>query len=439
MEQSKNKKYLHIAMVCLAVIMIGILFYFFTVNIPTVVLFFRRVNEILTPIYYGIVLTFLLMPIYNYFYEKLEKIIHMKKKKHQIAMVNGLSIAISMFLLFSLVYLLLAMVFPELYRTIEGMIQSIPSDFRFDTPAWLDEFFQENPDVYENIAPFYEATVAGINSFYETEILPLVSSIDNFTSFAQSTLLPHLSGVVSGVSHFIFTIVGFIFDLVVAIIVSIYILTRKKIFAAQGKKLIYAFFPVKVADFVLGEIRNSYGILSRFFIGKLIDSMIIGVLCFIGLSLLNMPFASLVATVIGITNVIPYFGPFIGAVPCGVLIFFVSPIKCLYFAGFIVALQQFDGNILGPKILGESTGLSSFWVLFSIIFFGGLFGFIGMLFGVPVFATLYSMFSRFVKQLLAMKGMPEETTAYVPYWETFGEAASEKEKELTEIVSKMNH
>ncbi|MFI3252957.1 MAG: AI-2E family transporter [Eubacteriales bacterium] len=435
MDTPKNKKQWQIATISLTVIVLGILFYFFTVNIPTVVQFFRTVNEVLRPIYYGMVLTFLLVPIYNFFYKKLDTLITLKK--HQVALVNSLSIFISLFLAFSLVYLLLAMVLPELYRTIEGMIQSIPSDFRFDTPEWLNNFFEENPKLYKNIAPFYEGAVVGINNFYETEILPLVSSIENFTSFAQSTLLPHLSGVVSGVSQFVFTIVGFIFDLVVAIIVSIYLLTRKKIFAAQGKKLIYAFFSVKAADFILGEIRNSYRILSGFFIGKMIDSMIIGVICFIGLSLLNMPFASLVATVIGVTNVIPYFGPFIGAIPCGVLIFFVSPIKCLYFSGFIIALQQFDGNILGPKILGESTGLSSFWVLFSIILFGGIFGFAGMIFGVPVFATLYSMFSRLVKFLLAKKGMPEDTTAYVPYWEAFGDEASAKEKALEEAVSKL--
>lgn len=415
----QDRKNWHIAAICLTVIVLGILFYFFTANILTIIAFFQKVNDILRPIYYGTILAFLLAPIYNFLYKKLMEYLPVKLEKLKKGLCNALSIFLSLSLAFLLFYMLLAMVLPELYDSITGLIQSIPSDFQFSTPQWLLDYFQQNPDVYENIGPIYEAIVVGINNFIDTEVAPMVNSVDGFTSFAQTTLLPHLTGVVTGVSTFVVGVVGLFFDMIVAVIVSIYLLSCKKTFSAQAKKLSYAVFPVAVADFLLGEVRNAYRILSGFINGKIIDSMIIGIICWIGCNMLKMPYSSLIATVIGVTNVIPYFGPFIGAIPCGVLVFLVSPIKCLYFVGFIVALQQFDGNILGPKILGESTGLSSFWVLFSILLFGGIFGVVGMILGVPIFATFYSMMSRFIKYLLAKKNMPQDTGSYEAYWETF--------------------
>lgn len=427
MNLKNDRKNWHIAAISLTVIVLGILFYFLTANLSMIIAFFGKVNTVLRPIYYGVILAFLLVPVYNFFYKKLYKVLEIKKEKLKNGVVNALSILISLSLAFWLCYLLLAMVLPELYQSIENLINTVPSDFQFTTPEWLLKFFEDHPEMYENIAPYYEAAVDGINNFIATQITPKVGSVDGFTSFAQNTLLPHLTGVVTGVSTFVVSVVAFFFDLIVAVIVSIYLLSCKKTFSAQAKKLSYAIFPVNVADFLLSEVRNAYRILSGFINGKIIDSMIIGVICLIGCNMLQMPYASLIATVIGVTNVIPYFGPFIGAIPCGVLVLLVSPVKCLYFIGFIVALQQFDGNILGPKILGESTGLSSFWVLFSIILFGGIFGVVGMILGVPIFATIYSMGSRFIKYLLKKKNLPEETSSYEGFWENFYQKLSEDE------------
>ncbi len=430
----QDRKNWHIAAICLTVIILGILFYFFTANIPTIIAFFQKVNDILRPIYYGTILTFLLAPVYNFLYQKLIERLPVKQEKLKKGLCNAISIFLSLSFAFWLIYMLLAMVIPELYDSIEGLIKSIPSDFQFSTPQWILDYFQEKPEVYANIGPYYEAAEAAINNFVNTEITPLLNSVDGFTSFAQTTLLPHLTGVVTGVSTFVVGVVGLFFDMIVAVIVSIYLLSCKNTFSAQAKKLSYAIFPITVADFLLSEVRNAYRILSGFINGKIIDSMIIGVICWIGCNMLQMPYSSLIATVIGVTNVIPYFGPFIGAIPCGILVFLVSPIKCLYFVGFIVALQQFDGNILGPKILGESTGLSSFWVLFAIILFGGIFGVVGMILGVPIFATFYSMVSRFIKYLLGRKNYPQETTSYEKEeWEKF-KAHLEKENKLQGIT-----
>lgn len=421
MPTENNRKNWYLASICLAVIILGIIFYTLTANLSHILDFIRTVNHVLRPIYYGVILAFLLSPIHKYFHENLMDRMPIPNTQRRNSLSNGIAIFISLFLAFCLVYLLLAMVLPELYRSIEGLLQSIPQDFTFHPPLWLDEFFLSHPETFRKVEPYYEGIIMGINQWMQKEIAPSLSSVDGILSMVESLLLPNLSTMVSSISQFIAATVSFALDVVVAIIVSIYLLTRKKIFGAQAKKITYAFFPVVWGDLVLGETRNAYRILSGFINGKLIDSLIIGLICLVGANLLQLPYAPLIATVIGVTNIIPFFGPFIGAIPCCLLILLVSPIKCLYFIGFIIALQQFDGNILGPKILGESTGLASFWVLFSIILFGGIFGVPGMIFGVPVFANLYSMSSRFVKFLLKRKNLPQETANYEAYWDKFYE------------------
>ena len=194
--------------------------------------------------------------------------------------------------------------------------------------------------------------------------------------------------------------------------IAIYVLNSKQLFAAQAKKLLYGCLSTRRANIVLDNARFTHRVFGGFINGKLLDSLIIGILCFVGMTALRMPYAMLISVVVGVTNIIPFFGPFIGAIPSGLLILLIDPLKALYFVLFILALQQFDGNILGPKILGDSTGLSSFWVMFAILLAGGLFGFVGMVVGVPLFAVLYSILSGLVCHSLRRRGMPEETQAY---------------------------
>lgn len=179
----------------------------------------------------------------------------------------------------------------------------------------------------------------------------------------------------------------------IGIIIAIYVLNSKQLFAAQAKKLLYGCLSTRRANIVLDNARFTHRVFGGFINGKLLDSLIIGILCFVGMTALRMPYAMLISVVVGVTNIIPFFGPFIGAIPSGLLILLIDPLKALYFVLFILALQQFDGNILGPKILGDSTGLSSFWVIVCILLAGGLFGFVGMVVGVPLFAVLYSILS----------------------------------------------
>ena len=210
----------------------------------------------------------------------------------------------------------------------------------------------------------------------------------------------------------LYTLVMELFHAVIGVIVSVYILFGKETFINQSKKATYAIFPTERANLLIHIAVKTNEIFGGFIIGKIIDSIIIGILCFIGTSLLNMPYAMLVSVIVGMTNVIPFFGPYIGAIPSAVLIALADPMKGVYFLIFILLLQQFDGNILGPKILGNSTGLSAFWVIVSILLGGGLFGILGMLFGVPAFAVIYYIVKLFLDNQLEKKKLPTESECY---------------------------
>ena len=187
----------------------------------------------------------------------------------------------------------------------------------------------------------------------------------------------------------------------------------KEKFFGQAKKTVYAAMDIKRANAFIEDIRFVHRTFGGFISGKLLDSLIIGIICFVCLNWMKMPYVLLVSVIVGVTNVIPFFGPFIGAIPSAFLILLVSPMKCLYFLIFIVLLQQFDGNILGPKILGQSTGLPSFWVLFSILLFGGLFGFVGMIIAVPLFAVIYRLTATYVSSALRKKDLSARTEDYL--------------------------
>ena len=207
-------------------------------------------------------------------------------------------------------------------------------------------------------------------------------------------------------------IVRMLLNILIGVIVSIYVLKDKEKLAAQSKRLLYSFCSVKKANSVIAVTRLTNDKFGNFITGKIFDSIIIGVLCFIILTIFRIPYTALVSVVVGVTNVIPFFGPFIGAIPSAFLILLAEPIKCLTFVIIIIALQQFDGNILGPKILGSSTGVSSFWVMFSILVGSGLFGFWGMLCGVPVFAVIYAIVSESCRCSLEERGLDYSTEEF---------------------------
>lgn len=221
------------------------------------------------------------------------------------------------------------------------------------------------------------------------------------------------SDFIASITTGVYNVVRAIFNVIIGFIVAVYVLMTKEKFIGQLKKIIYAIFRPRYGNVVMEVIRKADDVFGGFFIGKIIDSLIIGCICFVGLAILRMPYVALVSVIVGVTNIIPFFGPYIGAIPSVILIFLVDPMKGLYFIIFIIVLQQVDGNVIGPKILGNTTGLSPFWVIFAILLFGGSFGVIGMLFGVPIFAVLYYIIKRVVEHVLKKRRLPEGTDEYI--------------------------
>ena len=414
MKHNDRHPYLSAGITAFVVIAASMLLFFLLFQAREVTGFLIRLGVILRPIFMGAVIAFLLLPIHRNILRFFAAMTSDKRKEdsRSLPFLNLMSAVFSLMVAFFLFYLLLAMVLPQVYDSVVGLIQAIP-DYIESVQVWLQTFFEDNPDIQAAIMPVYSSAAASLEQWLDSDILPNLESVATTFQWVRTTIWPNLTGMMAGVSGVVVGFLVLVKDLLIAVIVSVYLLVRKDIFAAQSKKIVYSLFRTDIADLIVGEARSAYRIMSGFINGKLLDSLIIGILCLICCNLLKFPYPALIAVIVGVTNIIPFFGPFIGAIPCGLLIFLVNPIQAIYFAVFILALQQFDGNILGPKILGDSTGLASFWVLFSILLFGGLFGFAGMVLGVPVFAMIYSVISRMVAYGLRSRNLPQETKDYM--------------------------
>lgn len=406
--------YIAVGVTAFAVIAAALLLFFTLFHLSALRAFLRTLAHILRPIFLGMIFAFLLLPVHRGIFGFLVAMTPEKrlKNKGDVQFLNVLAIILSLLLAVFLLYLLLAMALPQVYLSIVGLVNAFP-DYINSVQEWLQKFLADNPDIQNTVMSVYVSAAASLEDWLNADILPNLESVTTTVQWLRQSVLPNLTGVMSSVSALVVSLALLLKDLLIALIVTFYLLIRKDIFAAQSKKIVYSMLPTHVGDLVVEETRSAYRIMSGFINGKLLDSLIIGVIALVCCNLLKFPYPALLATIIGVTNVIPFFGPFIGAIPCGLLVFLDSPIKCVYFAIFILVLQQFDGNILGPKILGDSTGLASFWVLFSILLFGGLFGFAGMVLGVPVFAMIYSVLRRLVHYGLRRRGLPEDTKFYL--------------------------
>ena len=414
MRKNDFHPYIAAGLTAFAVLAGGILLFFAVFHWGAVLKFLNLLSYTLRPVFYGMVLAFLLLPIQRGFNHLLTGCVVGKRTpgEQEQKLLRFLSTILSLTLAALIVYLLLSLVLPEVYRSIKGLVQACPDYFE-KLQTLLAGFFENNPDIQALVLSYYDRAETYFESWFNAELLPNFESLGSTLSWLRQSILPNVTGVMSNVSAVLFGTLYLLKDLLVAVIVSIYLLMRKDVFAAQSKKLVYSIFPLRWAEGIVEETRRAYHILSGFINGKLLDSLIIGLIALVCCNLFGFPYPALVATIIGVTNIIPFFGPFIGAIPCAMLIFLVSPKQCLYFIIFVFILQQFDGNILGPKILGDSTGLASFWVLFSILLFGGLFGFAGMVLGVPVFAMIYSAVSRLAARSLKKRGLPTATEEYM--------------------------
>ena len=344
---------------------------------------------ILMPFIYGGVIAYLLRPFCNRIEDLLNRYLPARYRKT----VDGIAVAASVLFGLLVVYALFMLIIPQLINSIITLSTNFQSQLDLFM-AWLTRFFADNEAVYRFL-----------NASYDT-------LRDTFTSWLRTSVVPSIRQIVSGVGVSVLNVLVVLKNVLIGVIAAVYFLSTRKRFAAQGKLLLYSIFRPHWADLILEEIAYIDRTFGGFIIGKIVDSAIIGVLCYIVCVIVGFPSALLVSVIIGVTNVIPFFGPFIGAVPATLLILITDPIKALWFVGFIFILQQLDGNVIGPKILGNTTGLSSFWVLFSILLFGGLWGFVGMIVGVPLFAVLYDLVRKFALWGLNRNGQNDKLKVY---------------------------
>ncbi len=393
--QFKLKTYFMKGFTYFLVIVACIVCYFAFLRIDDIAKFLKEVATILQPIIMGLVFAYLLNPMVKMIERNLipvldEKIKNEKKVRNW---ARNIGVFTSILITLAVVVLLLNMVLPELYESIRDMIISLPGQMN-DAMEYLEAHAIKDSAISGTLNTVLENAAASLETWLRTDLISQVNQM--------------MSSLTSGVISFFETL----FNIVIGLIVSVYVLTSKEKFIGQCKKATYALFQKERANLILQVTRKSNEIFGGFVIGKIIDSIIIGIICFVVLSILKMPYTLLVSVVVGVTNVIPFFGPFIGAIPSIILILLAEPIKGLYFMIFILLLQQFDGNILGPKILGNSTGLSAFWVVFSILLGGGMFGFVGMVMGVPTFAVLYYLVNMFLNQKLQKKRLPSSSDEF---------------------------
>lgn len=366
------------------------------------------INTALTPVYIGLIIAYLLSPLVNKMDKYasvplLNKIVKKKEKVKGIA--RGCSVAFVFIMALFVIFGLIMLVVPEVVNSITSLIYNLPGYYK-NIQEWVNDVFKSNPKLANYFLDFS-------STIYE-----------KLLSWLQDDLLPNSNKLLTMLTDGVVSTVNVVFNIFIGCIISIYLMAGKENFCAQAKRLMFSVFPIKHVNNMLSVLKETHVIFAKFISGKILDSLAVGVLTFIIMSIAGIPYTILISVIIGVTNIIPFFGQYIGIVPSAILVFIESPIKGVIFLILIIVLMQFDGNILGPKILGDSIGLKSFWILFSILFFGSLFGLLGMICAVPLFAIIYRLIKRWSARRLAAKNIPIETE----YYRSVVELEEEKEQ-----------
>lgn len=393
-----DKKYFWGGLTAFFVLTGSICFYYLIFHGDQFLAKISQLFKVASPVVYGIILAYLLTPAVNNIEQRILKPLIIKAgKKITITaekIMRVISIILTMIIAILLVYALFRILIPNIIISIESIAMQFPSYIQ-NLTTWSADFLDNNPHV-ETIVTQFVNTYSG-----------------EFTDYLNNSIVPRLESLLRQVSMSLIGALGVLWDFIIGIIISIYVLFNKETFAGQAKKILYAFLQAKTANNLIRDVRFTSDTFIGFLSGKIVDSAIIGCLCFAATSVLDMPYSLLISVVVGVTNIIPFFGPFLGAIPCAFLVLMVNPVKCIYFVILIFILQQLDGNVIGPKILGESTGLSGFWVIFSITIFGGLWGIPGMIVGVPFWAVIYAMVRRITERHLKRRNLPIDTREYL--------------------------
>ena len=399
-DKNNNNFYFKLGVNGLLIVCGGIFFYYILFHSDKLSALINSFMKMMTPIIAGLVIAYILNPLMRFFENKvffpLWKKIRPKKDhtyKNEAKVIRVISAFLTLIIFIAIIYALVLLLVPQLVVNIQSILSRIPV------------YLLNVNDYYANVLIKYPKLEALLTQY----------SIDMSKLFYDK-VLPYFEQIISKTSTSlvgsIISIFKSVLNFIIGIIISMYLLIDKEKFIAQSKKVLYAFLKRERANNFINNLRYSDKIFGGFITGKVIDSLIIGIICYIGMLIMKMPYATLISVLVGTTNIIPYFGPFIGAIPSAFIILMIDPKKCLIFLIFVLILQQFDGNILGPKILGDSTGLDSFWIIFAITVFSGLFGIPGMFMGVPVFAVIYAAVRTLINKRLEIKHMPVETAYY---------------------------
>lgn len=395
MKIEQNKKYTTVAVYAVIVFAICLLMVIAVFKFDGLKTILSNIIKVLSPIIWGMAIAYLLNPVMKFFERHIKKVT--EKNKPRKKMTRVISLTFTILLAIIAIAASISIVIPQLTKSVTTLYLNLDTYFiniRNSVNGLLDKYPEIN-SMFPQISDMINEETIGIQDW----LMDLLSSPELKKFFSTMTLGAY--NAVIGVKDFL---LGFI--------VSVYLLASKEIFAAQAKKIMYALFPKRFCTNALYISHKADNTFISFITGKALDSFIIGMICFVGITIMGTQNEVLISFIIGVTNMIPFFGPFIGAIPCALFILLTNPSKIILFIIFVIILQQFDGNILGPKILGDSTGLPAFWVMFAIFIGGGLFGFIGMLIGVPVFAVIYMLIKQFVKSRLQKKSLPLSTESY---------------------------
>ena len=370
------KKYLKIGITGAAILASGILCAFVLFKMRIIIELLKGITGILKPFLYGAVIAYLLAPLCNKIEEKLFQTFPKANRKAK-RFICFIAIVISLCVALAIVWMVIMLIIPQVWDSVMKIIDMVPQKITI-LNNWIEHMLENQPELQAYFEEFANQAENHINSLLNVDTIQKVQSIINSLSVQ------------------VFGVLGVLKNISLGFLISAYLLGSRKLFGAQAGLILHGVFSDKWAGIIEEEIRYTDKMFNGFLVGKIIDSAIIGLLCFAGLSFMGFEAPAFIGVIIGITNIIPFFGPFIGAIPCGLLLLLENPMHCLYFIIFIFILQQLDGNVIGPKILGNTTGVSSFWVLFSILLFGGMWGVVGMIIGVPLFAVIYDIIRKLV-------------------------------------------
>ena len=388
-----KRSYLYKGITAFLVVAACVLFFFFIYRIGEIWDYVKKVIRVLQPVFIGFVIAYLINPTVNTINRFLKKTLNRIFKNKNKPVINNVSsivsVAIGLLAFVVIIGGIISLVIPQFISSCSNIITVLPGQ--------IDALLSKAQDFLKSNKEFEQAIVKIVE--YEKQWL-------------QTDLTNYVNRLASGVATGVWDFVNFVKNFGIGIIFAAYLLVRKSMLANQTRKLMYAFIKDSTVDKILFWCRKTHLVFNGFINGKLLEALIVGLLCFIGMSIFKIPYAVLVSVIIGVTDIIPIFGPWIGGIPCAALILITNPIKGLYFVILIILLQALEGNVIAPKILGEKTGISSYWVVFAIVFGGGMFGVLGMLLGVPVFAVIYYIFAAFVNYQLKKKNKSTNSEDY---------------------------